>query len=86
MDLNVAKDGSGAHSDAMKMFGNTLQVGLASAKLLKVLGPQHHEKNESNLKDESEREEAKEEVSPSKKSTFFFMGMDIPIEMTDSLK
>ncbi len=86
MDLNQANESSLAHNDAMKKLGSALKVGLASAKFLKVLGPQHHEKNEASHKEEFGQEEVEEEVSPSKIGTFFFMGMDIPIEMTDSLK
>jgi hypothetical protein len=71
----------------MKKLGSALKVGLASAKFLKVIGTHHHEKNESSHNEESEHGDVVEEdVSPSKKATFFFMGMDIPIEMTDSLK
>jgi hypothetical protein len=69
----------------MKKLGSALKVGLASAKFLKVLEGHHHEKNESSHR-ESERDDDADEMSPSKKSTFFFMGMDIPIEMTNSLK
>jgi len=70
----------------MKKFGSALKVGLASAKFMKLIGTHHHEKNESSQNEESEQGEIEADVSPSKKGTFFFMGMDIPIEMTDSLK
>ena len=64
-------------------FRSAIAVTLASKKFLKILSiPQHQNKEQPHAKEDAAEKMHEQE----KKSTFFFMGMDVPIEMTHALK